>query len=190
MKLPKLEDPELTMPNDKILVEAILEGENEAFKELYDRYGPLVRAVCYDTTGNLSDAQDLAQDVFTRAFEKIKNLREPELFARWIVAIGRLRCKEWQREEARMQKKHTGLNEAYTASTEQTNEAQLEELRGNIRKLPAQERLALHIFYLHENSMDDARRILDLSRSGFYRVLERARKNLALMLSKESQDVQ
>ena len=180
----------MTKPSDKILVEAVFEGEKAAFEELYDRYGPLVRAVCYDATGNLADAQDLAQDVFMRGFEKIKNIREPELFARWIVSIARFRCKEWQREKSRIQKKHTALNETYEASVEPSNDGQLEELRGNIRKLPTQERLALHIFYLQENSVEDARKILNLSRSGFYRVLERARKNLAAFLSKESQDVQ
>lgn len=180
----------MTTPSDKMLVEAVSEGEKAAFEELYDRYGPLIRAVCYDTAGNLADAQDLAQDVFMRAFEKLENLREPELFARWIVAIARFRCKEWLRQEARMQKKHTGLNEAYASSKEPSNDGQLEQLRGSIRKLPTQERLALHIFYLQENSVDDARKILGLSRSGFYRVLERARKNLATVLSKESQDVQ
>ena len=89
-----------------------------------------------------------------------------------------------------MQKKHAGLNETYASSTEPSNDGQLEQLLGNIRKLPTQERLALHIFYLQENSVEDARRILNLSRSGFYRVLERARENLADLLSKESQDVQ
>ncbi len=189
MEFQKLEDPGLTIPSDKMLVEAVFEGERAAFEELYDRYGPLVRAVCFDKTGNLADAQDLAQDVFMRAFEKLQKLREPELFARWIVAIARLRCKEWQREKTRTHKKHEGLNEAYAAA-KQSNDGQLERLRKKIRELPAQERLALHIFYLQENSVDDARRILGLSRSGFYRVLERARKNLAVLLSKESQDGQ
>ncbi len=190
MDLPKLEDPELMTSSDKMLVEAVLEGEKAAFEELYDRYGPLVRAVCYDISGNLADAQDLAQDVFMRAFKELKNLREPELFARWVVAIAKLRCKEWQRQTARMNKKHAGLNEAYSASIGKSDDGQLEKLREKIRMLPAQERLALHIFYLQENSADDARRILGLSRSGFYRVLERARKNLASILKKESQDVQ
>lgn len=180
----------MTTPNDKILVEAVLEGENAAFAELYDCYGPLVRAVCYDTTGNLTDAQDLAQDVFMRAFKELKNLREPELFARWIVAIARLRCKEWLRQRVRMNKKQAVLNEAYTTSTGKSNNGQIEKLREKIRILPTKERLALHIFYLRENSADDARKILGLSRSGFYRVLERARNNLAESLKKESQDGQ
>ncbi len=180
----------MTTPSDKMLVEAVINGEKAAFEQLYNHYAPLVRAICYDTTGNLPDAQDLTQDVFMRAFQKLKKLREPELFARWVVSIARLRCKEWKRRKAQTQKKHTTLNEAYASSIEQSNDGQLEQLRESVRKLPTQERLALHIFYLQENSADDARRILGLSRSGFYRVLERARKNIAVVLSKESKDVQ
>ncbi len=180
----------MTTSSDKELIESVCAGNTSNYGILYDRYAPLVRAVCYDTTGNLADAQDLAQDVFLRAFKKLEKLREPELFGRWLVAIARLRCKEWQREKTRLHNKHAGLSETHTPTGEFANDDQLEQLRENIRKLPALERLALHTFYLKENSVDDARRIFSLSRSGFYRVLERARKQLAKLLSQEKEDVQ
>jgi len=56
--------------------------------------------------------------------------------------------------------------------------------------LPEKERLALHAFYLQSKSADNARRIMKLSRSGFYRVLERARKRLELLLAQKQRDVQ
>jgi RNA polymerase sigma-70 factor (ECF subfamily) len=179
------EAPELTAPTDKMLVRAVIAGEKTAYGQLYDRYAPLVRAVCYDVVGHLAEAKDLAQDVFMRAYDKLDTLREPELFGRWIVAIARHRCKEWHREKIRTQEKQTGFNETYAVSARSSNDGQLEQLRSAIRKLPTKERLALHTFYLQENSVDDARRILGLSRSGFYRVLERARKQLAVLLSQE-----
>ena len=52
-----------------MLVLAVLAGDKAAYGKLYDRYAPLVRAVCYDEAGNLADSQDLAQDVFLRAYE-------------------------------------------------------------------------------------------------------------------------
>lgn len=179
----------MAMPDDKTLIEAVFAGEKAAFERLYDRYAPLVRAVCYDTAGNIADAQDMAQDVFLRAFEKLKNLREPELFDRWILAIARMRCKEWKRSQVRRQNKQEKLNEKFAESPGQSNDGQLEKLRAAIRKLPAQERLALHVFYLQENSVEDACRIFALSRSGFYRVLERARQQLAVLLPKEQGDI-
>ncbi len=180
----------MTTSSDKELIESVSAGDLSKYGILYDRYAPLIRAVCYDTTGNLADAQDLTQDVFLRAFQKLKELRQPELFGRWLFAIARLRCKEWQRQKLRMQNKYTQSVAGSATTDEYANDGQLEQLRKKIRKLPALERLALHTFYLKENSVEDARRIFGLSRSGFYRVLERARKQLAESLSKEKEDVQ
>ena len=50
----------MTKPSDRELIQAVLAGENTGYEKLYDRYRPLVRAICYDTTRNLTDAQDLA----------------------------------------------------------------------------------------------------------------------------------
>ena len=88
------------MPSDKILVQSVFNGENGAYEKLYDRYALLVRAICYDVTGNLADAQDLAQDVFLRAYENLSSLRKQERFGKWLVGIARLRCREWKRPKA------------------------------------------------------------------------------------------
>jgi len=172
----------LTIPSDKMLIKAVLTGEKTAYGRLYDKYAPLVRAICYDTTGNLADAQDLAQDVFMRAYEKLDHLRNLDRFGRWLVGIARLRCKEWQRQKSRDQYRHNGLKNAGAIISDRSNDCRIERLRKMITTLPEKERLALHVFYLQGNSVDSARRIMGLSRSGFYRVLERARKQLERIL--------
>jgi RNA polymerase sigma-70 factor (ECF subfamily) len=179
----------LTTPSDKTLVQAVFAGDKAAYEKLYDRYAPLVRAVCYDMTGNLADAQDLAQDVFMRAYEKLEYLREPELFGRWIVGIARLRCKEWRRQRLRSQDKNVGLNDAQAIAPDPPDDSRIELLREMITTLPEKERLALHTFYLQGNSADNVRRIMGLSRSGFYRVLERARKRLEQLLIAEQENI-
>jgi len=88
-----------------MLVRAVLAGQRAAYEKLYDRYASLVRAVCYDTTRNLADAQDLAQDVFLRAYEKLAQLRDPDRFGNWLVAIARLRSREWRRKKLRDSKR-------------------------------------------------------------------------------------
>ena len=54
------------------------------------------------------------------------------------------------------------------------------------QSLTEQERLALHTFYLQSRDVEDARDVLGLSRSGFYRVLSSACKRLRMMLQGES----
>jgi len=175
----------LTIPSDKVLIHSVFTGEKEAFGELYDRYAPLIRAVCYDKTGNIADAQDLAQDVFLRAYERLGRLSEPDKFGRWLIGIARLRCKEWRRQKHRSQEKCVEPTNADSYIHETSNDGHIEKLREMITKLPEKERLALHVFYLLDGSADEACKIMKLSRSGFYRVLERARKRLGNYLVRE-----
>jgi len=179
----------LTTPSDKTLIEAVFAGDKAAYEKLYDRYAPLVRAVCYDMTGNLADAQDLAQDVFMRAYEKLDHLRDPARFGKWLVGIARLRCKEWRRQRLRSQNKNVGLNDDQAVAPDPPDDSRIELLREMITTLPEKERLALHTFYLHGSSAEVARRTMGLSRSGFYRVLDRARKRLERLLIAEQEDI-
>jgi len=179
----------LTMASDRELIQAVFAGEKAAYEKLYDRYAPLVRAICYDTTRNLADAQDLAQDVFMRAYEKLGYLRDPDCFGRWLVGIARLRCREWRRQRSRGQYKNVGLNDNQAAAPDPPDDSRIELLREMITTLPEKERLALHTFYLQGTSAEAARRIMGLSRSGFYRVLERARKRLEQLLIAEQENI-
>ena len=52
------------------------------------------------------------------------------------------------------------------------------------------ERLALHAFYLQDKSAEEARRIMGLSRSGFYKLLDRARAKLRRQLAYNQERVQ
>jgi len=179
----------LTMGSDKMLVRAVFAGEKAAYEKLYDRYAPLIRAICYDTTRNLADAQELAQDVFMRAYEKLDHLREPERFGKWLVGIARLRCREWRRRRSQGRDKHVELDCAEPVVADATDGGQIGQLRRAITLLPEKERLALHTFYLRGKSAESARRIMGLSRSGFYRILERARKRLEYLLVREGEDM-
>jgi len=179
----------LTTPSDKMLVRAVLAGDKAAYENLYDRYAPLIRAVCYDTAGNLADAQDLAQDVFMRAYENMDQLRYPDRFGKWLVGIARLRCREWLRRNLRGQDKRVELSEAQIAVPDPPDDDRIEMLRKMIATLPEKERLALHTFYLQGKSADNARRVMGLSRSGYYRILERARKHLKQLMPEEREAI-
>jgi RNA polymerase sigma-70 factor (ECF subfamily) len=168
-----------------MLVRAVLAGDKAVYESLYDRYAPLIRAICYDTTGNLADARDLAQDVFMRAYENLNRLRDPDCFGKWLVGIARWRCQEWLRRNLRMKGRPVELSEEQIAIQELPDDDRIELLRKMIAKLPEKERLALHTYYLQGKSADNARRVMGLSRSGYYRVLERARKNLKRLMCRE-----
>ncbi len=88
------------MEDSTELVAKVRAGDRQAFGQLYDRFGRLVRAICYDSVGNSSDADDLSQEVFLRAYRKLNQLHQPERFGHWITEIARNMSKDWLRRSA------------------------------------------------------------------------------------------
>ena len=59
------------MLSDQELVEAIIAGDRAVFAELVRRYERAVRAVAADVLGDVHLAEDCAQEVFVKAYEKL-----------------------------------------------------------------------------------------------------------------------
>jgi len=175
--------------SEEELVRAVLAGDKAAYGILYDRFAPIVRAVCHDWTRNLADAQDLAQDVFLRAYQRLGELRKPESFGPWIIGIARRRCLEWRRQKIRQQRRR-GVLQADPGVGEGVSEhSENGQLLTLIATLGEDERLALHAFYLQDKSAEQARRIMGLSRSGFYKLLDRARTKLRRQLEQDQENI-
>ena len=170
---------------DRQWVVAVLAGELAAYGRLYDRYARLVRAICFDATLDLNQANDLCQETFLRAYRKMGELREPEKFAAWLVGIARFVCREMgSLQKPRDRHQYTGVPSDIPAEPrEQSDADELRQLQSALARLPEDERIAIHLFYLEEQSAEQVRSILNLSRPGFYKLLDRARKKLFRLLS-------
>src|SRR4029079_17218656 len=70
-------------------------GDHAAFAALYDRHARLVRAICYDATAHLTSADDLSQEVFLRAYQKLHQLRDGSRFVAWLCEIARKGGHDW-----------------------------------------------------------------------------------------------
>lgn len=69
------------------LVRAAQIGDRDATGELYERYNKMVLSVAYRRLGNYTDAQELVQEVFVQALQKLVQLRTPECFGSWLRSI-------------------------------------------------------------------------------------------------------
>lgn len=170
---------------DGTLVRGVLSGDRGAFAELYDRRARLIRAICYDTTHDLDAAAELTQEVFVRAFEKLRGLRDPQRFAYWLVGIARQVCREWRRGRWRDRSRASapGEDEPAAASADPPDD-RLALLRDALGQLPERERESLQAFYLSGLNADEAGNVLGLSRASLYRVLSAARERLRNILGR------
>ena len=181
---------------DGTLVLGVRNGDRSAFAELYERRARLIRAICYDTTRDLHAAADLTQEVFLRAYQNLSRLNDPQRFAAWLVGIARQVCHEWRRQKLRDERKVAGFaaRQAVLRQVAEPPDERLVELReaiaavtererSTLPSLTDRERLALHAYYLQGRDVEEARGVLGLSRSGFYRVLSSAVGRLRLILN-------
>ena len=75
-------------------------GTEEQFTALLTRYEKLVYTLCYRMTGNPFDAQDLTQDTFLSAYQRLQDF-DGEHERAWICRIAVNKCMDHQKSAAR-----------------------------------------------------------------------------------------
>lgn len=65
-------------------VQLAADGDVRAFEELYKSYHRRVYGICLRMTRNVTEADDLTQDVFVQLFRKLKTFRGESLFTTWL----------------------------------------------------------------------------------------------------------
>ena len=66
------------------LAQKAAQGDMDAFEQLYQRHNRRVYSLCLRMTGNVSEAEDLAQEVFIQLFRKIGSFRGESAFTTWL----------------------------------------------------------------------------------------------------------
>ena len=150
---------------------------------LYDRHARMVRAVVLGVSGDWSAVEDMTQECFLRGYRKLTTLRDPARFGPWIVGIARQVARERRRTLRRDRHEFAAQPPEQVTSPDGELSAerreQLERVTSRLAELPEDERLAIHAFYLEGQNAVQAAEQLDLSRSGFYALLQRALARLA-----------
>ena len=85
--------------NDVSLIQACIDGEDTAWRELVERYGRLVYSISLRYGLSSIDADDVFQNVFTIVFNQLSRLRDQKVLVAWLITI------TWR--EARRVAKHT-----------------------------------------------------------------------------------
>lgn len=172
-------------------------GDVHAFGRLYDRHAAVIIALCRTLIPGraVADAEDATQETFLRAHRMLDRLTDPRGFRPWLYQIARLVCSERRRSVARRNKHEDHAmtlaqeRERLTPTTHGADivskRESLERLTVAMRSLSDAERLAIHLYYLDPDPVAAAQASLGLSRSGFYKLLGRAREHLALLMDEE-----
>ena len=83
----------------RLLIRQAQAGDLRAFEELVNIYQEKIATLSYYLTGNYADAQDLAQEVFVRAYTSLKSFRQEADLGTWLHRIAMNRWSNMQRRQ-------------------------------------------------------------------------------------------
>ena len=69
------------------LVRRAQQGDQVAFQALYREHVGRVHALCLRLTGDLGQAEELTQDAFVRAWERLASFRGESAFSSWLYRL-------------------------------------------------------------------------------------------------------
>ena len=88
-------------PSDADLIAAVLKGNTASFETLIAKYQPRVFATARRYARRESEVEDIVQEVFIKAFQKLGSYRAEAPFEHWLMRLAVRTCYDFLREHQR-----------------------------------------------------------------------------------------
>ena len=171
--------------NEETLIKKAREGDLEAFSALVQAHQGAIRAYLIVRLGDKHEADDLAQDVFVTAHERLDTLNEGQPFGAWLRRIA---LNHYRNHRRKFRAMPVGGNADLQILVDQTVEQQagtLEEpetlgaLRDCLARLDGPARSLLHERYVVGHTVREISKAMDRGYSALTMQLHRLRQILA-----------
>jgi len=172
--------------SDEDLVLASLGGDRDAFTQIVERYQRLVCSLAYSAVGNLSESEDIAQESFLAAWQKLSTLQDPAKLRPWLCGIVRFKSSRSRRSDA-----HEPVHRANdlevigdvssdgpSGPEAAINKEEQSILWHALERLPDNYREPLVLYYREYQSIEHVAMELDLTEDTVKQRLSRGRKML------------
>lgn len=170
---------------DNEIISRVLQGDQQIFAELVNRYRHLVFTVALRYTIHREDAEEIAQDVFVKAYRSLADFRRDSKFSTWLYAITTNTCITFLRKKKIIT--HSISNEkifelanttAATNGKETEHKSKAELMNRAIRLLNADDATIITLFYKGEQSLEEIGKIMGITSNTAKVKLHRARQRL------------
>ena len=175
--------------DDAQLIQRVLAGDDTAFSTLVKKYQKPVHALAWRKVGDFHIAEEITQDTFLKAYQKLATLKEPQRFLSWLYVIATNLCKAWLRKkrlrtqslentENMTLEKATYSGYVISENEQIAVEAQREVVKALLAKLQESERTIVTLRYFGEMSSAEIGEFLGVSANTVRSRLRRAQERL------------
>ncbi|MFD1550920.1 RNA polymerase sigma factor [Putridiphycobacter roseus] len=168
------------------LISNIKSGDVAAFSQLIKLHQKMVFAVIYRMVDSLEDTEELAQDVFVKAFKSIKLFEGKSKFSTWIYKIAYFTAINHLRKKKMLQ---VPIHEAWIADVDESTlhtlnaDDQKYYIKSAMKYLKPIERELITLYYLEELSNKEVAEITGMSLSNIKVSILRIRKKMLGILN-------
>ena len=174
--------------DDREAVEACQKGQREAFDPLVERYQRDVYRLCYRYVNDPQDANDMAQEVFLKAYRAIGRFRGESSFSTWLYRIAVNTCLNFRSSRRpggeelsdSVPDGHAGVLDTMVA------DERARRVREAVTRLPEKQRATLILKVYHELTHEEVAAVVGSSVGTVKANLFHALGNLRKMLQAEA----
>lgn len=171
---------------DSAKIKAILEGDEDAFRQFVDDYKLMVVNICYGFIHDAAEAEDIAQDVFIQVYESLEKFRGDCKFSTWLYRIAVNRSINYRKSRLfRMKKVSLDICDCVDFLAEDglpqqmiEKEELMELLHHAVNSLPERQKTALVLNKYDELSYKEVAEVMGISVSSVESLLFRAKSRL------------
>ncbi len=181
--------PASVMNSSESLVARVRQGDDAAFRIIFERYARPLISFIYDQTGERGLAEELTQETFVRAHRNINSLRNDTRLSTWLFGIAQNVVREAQRSRRRKEKEveldasNISLCDKQPSPDDQLLSKEFDNrLREALQSLDADKRLVFTLKVLHERSYEEIAEITGFSIGKVKTDLHRARIEMRRMM--------
>lgn len=173
---------------DGALVRRTLDGDARAFTELVDRHAAACLRFAARMLGDRSEAEDVAQETFLRAFKALESYDERLSFRTWLFSILINRCRTMMSQRMRRERRVVFDNDALERSSVEAAQSSMElreELNHAIAALSPEQREAFLLRHVEELSYEEIMSVTGAGMSALKMRVKRACERLQQLLTDE-----
>ena len=174
--------------DDRQAIAACQQGEREAFDRLVERYQRDVYRLCYRYVNNHQDANDMAQDVFLKAYRAIGRFRGDSSFSTWLYRIAVNTCLNFRAARRLPQDELSDqIADGGASAAERLHQAERSaEVRRAVSRLPEKQRATLILKIYQDLTHEEVAGILGSSVGTVKANLFHALANLKKLLTADA----
>ena len=174
--------------SDLATIQAVLDGDVEAFARLVDRHYERSARVAMRIVGNREDAEEAVQDAFLRAFNALGEYEERERFSAWLTRIVVNQCRTVLARTRRRESLFldVDLQELDLPGRDAAGGEVWPELGRALARLPLDQREAIVLKYADDLTYEEMARITGAGESALKMRVQRAFARLRTLLEEVS----